>query len=239
MEPDSRQCSFLKNYLLDRYGVFNNDVDFNLGHILAEGDQTLKLNYNFPDGHLFIRVLESSAGGSLRFVINDRELKLSTQSTDNVFRWRDLGQISDLNMITLESHGQINIINTLTVVPEDEYQKISNQLRLILAKNVSIQNKAIEVEYDRHSSTKYQFTINKAPVWIVLSQSYDPWWKVSGLNQKPTPVYDMLNAFYIEKPGTYTLEYDLQKYVYWGVILSLVGLVGIWIVNKYASQRIH
>ncbi|MEK7504307.1 MAG: hypothetical protein AAB550_02295 [Patescibacteria group bacterium] len=230
---------FLKNYLLDRYGVFNNDVDFNLGHILAEGDQTLKLNYNFPDGHLFIRVLESSAGGSLRFVINDRELKLSTQSTDNVFRWRDLGQISDLNMITLESHGQINIINTLTVVPEDEYQKISNQLRLILAKNVSIQNKAIEVEYDRHSSTKYQFTINKAPVWIVLSQSYDPWWKVSGLNQKPTPVYDMLNAFYIEKPGTYTLEYDLQKYVYWGVILSLVGLVGIWIVNKYASQRIH
>lgn len=233
---------FIKNYLKDHYNVNNNDYDFEMGYAVAEGEKTLQINHNFPEGHWFIRILQSKAGGKLEFIIDGKSIVEETTSDDEVFIWKDLGVYPATPGIELKSSGAVNIVNALAIIPNSEYERlvadakvITSRLQLITdLKNLPRADlETPSLKYSQLSQTEYLVEVQNAPAWIVFSESYDPRWQISASQSSPIPAYDMLNAFWVDKPGSYRIFYTPQIWVMRGLGVTggaflLLVLVLLW-----------
>ncbi len=229
---------FAKNYLKDQYGVDNNDYDLELGYAIAEGEKSLQINHNFSKGHLFTRILQSRAGGNLEFNINNNQITFTTISDDEVFVWKDLGVYSEISNIEIKSDGPINVVNTLVIVPESEYEQLVANAKAVVSKSkvildlknlTEITSKPSNINYSKLSQTEYIVEVQTAPTWIVFSESYDLRWQISAPQGSPIPAYDMLNAFWVEKPGSYRIFYSPQIWVGRGLGIT----AGIFLISAF------
>lgn len=84
-----------------------------------------------------------------------------------------------------------------------------------------------KVTYQKINPTKYIVNISNLTqsTFLVFSQNYDSLWKMNG--QTSLPVYSLLNGFYVDKNGQYVVEFEAQKYVYPGLIISGLTLVSL------------
>jgi hypothetical protein len=90
-------------------------------------------------------------------------------------------------------------------------------------------------EYKKIDPTKYLIKISNAtrPFMLAFAESYDPLWTVHSENNNDNfratnvPLYSMINGFYVNKKGDYTLaiEYEPQKWLIEGVLVSIATLI--------------
>lgn len=225
---------FLKNYLFDKHQVAFSDSDLGLGYAIAEGEKTLEISALVREGDLYARVLVSSSGGSLKFTLPRSTATIPTLSPSNSFNWFKIANITPLDRIRVTSTGNINILNALAVIP------VSQNLAENIPSSTTVSPSSLpEVQYRSLSQTKYKITVPTSNVWLVFSESYDPQWVLSkDRDNYPSQIaYDMLNSFYIREPGEYTLEYLPQRYVPFGVAISLVTFLGL-LAGIYAKRRV-
>ena len=162
-------CS-LKNFLKDRYGINNNDFDLEKGYVIAEGEKTLQINRRFSGGHIFVRILQSRAGGSMEFILNNKQLLFTTVSDDEVLVWKDLGVYPEITKIEIKSAGPINMINAIASVSEPEYGQLITKAKTIIStskivtdlKNLSDSTSNLpDVPYSKVSQTEYKIEKSK------------------------------------------------------------------------------
>lgn len=228
-----------RDFLQTKYGLDNQDFDYGGGLAISEGNNKLSLPVNV--GMLYARVMSSSKSGEIIFyqdkqkigstntMINNpttKTIKLTGYKTNPdryynysraEFGWHKIGLVSN-GLVTMETQGEINVVNALVVIPNDDIPRLSVDFK----KNSIVQS--ARVEYRRESATKYIVKISglKRPSMLIFSQSFDPLWKLE--NQPPFKVYSLLNGYWIEKDGEYALYYEPQKYVWFGLLLSAATL---------------
>jgi hypothetical protein len=103
------------------------------------------------------------------------------------------------------------------------------------------------VDYKKINPTKYVLNIKNAtrPYTISFAESYDPLWiAYSDTNNKDSnnqegflrtnsvPLYSIVNGFFINKTGDYTLiiEYKPQNWFIHGAIVSTITLIAIIVI---------
>jgi hypothetical protein len=118
------------------------------------------------------------------------------------------------------------------------------------------------VEYKKIDPTKYEIKVENAtrPYMLSLAETYDPLWMASysppgriydngesnhdddaNDSRIPSvPLYSIINGFYINKTGDYTLtiEYEPQRWFIQGAFVSIITTISILIVLIF-SHKIH
>ena len=239
---ESRDFLFVRNYLQDRYKVKFSDSDWGFGYVISEGaNKSEPVTFN-KTGDLYIRLLLSRAGKSIEVMGN----KIDTFSPRNNFAWVYIGEYLSGTTLEIKSEGDINIINAFAVISKKEMSEIKNKtLSQITNNKAAYTGKLLPVSYVQKSPTLYSLNIPQGDRWLAFSESFDPQWQLvrstDGKTYAPTPMFDLLNGFYVDTPGEYTLEYLPQRRVLPGMIISLSALtilIGIFIVSTYAKKRI-
>jgi hypothetical protein len=93
----------------------------------------------------------------------------------------------------------------------------------------------VEISYEKIDPTRYRVRIRaEHPFVLALAESYDPLWEASGPDQRVSsvPLYGVINAFYLNKTGTYeiTVQYQAQQWARLGTLLSSIFVVAIGLI---------
>lgn len=224
-----------RDFLQNKYGIDNLDFDLGGGWAVGEGNLEFRIQNSElrKDNILLARVMESSRSGVLKFYQGGHkigEVKTQTDGNTNV-RWFEVGQLSkDGEELEVRSSGDINVVNALAILDRQEwieFQKKANNLsdRIVDFNEENTQQKDMIVTYQQINPTKYKVSIKNLtdPSFLVFSQTYDGLWKMNG--QGSLPVYSLLNGFRVEKDGEYTLEFEPQRYLEFGLIVSSFSLI--------------
>ncbi|MDO8638060.1 MAG: hypothetical protein Q7R43_00675, partial [Candidatus Daviesbacteria bacterium] len=135
------------------------------------------------------------------------------------------------------------VVNALAILDENEwlkYKKIAkeyqDQGRIVEFSEKNVEEFNADVTYQQINPTKYKVSVNglKGPAFLVFSESFDKLWKLN--NQSSLPVYGFLNGFSIEMDGEYIVEFEPQKYVYPGLVIS--GIMTICLSLFFLRQRL-
>ncbi|MDP3758394.1 MAG: hypothetical protein Q8Q86_01625, partial [Candidatus Daviesbacteria bacterium] len=219
-----------RSFLQEKYGIDNQDFDLGGGWAVGEGKKKFTIyNLQFTKGKtLLARVMESSRSGELKFYQGNQKIgEVSTRiSGDTNVRWFEVGQLISDKELEIISEGDINVLNALAVLDNDDwivYQDRVGQLKgriVDFNEKNTLRDTSPVVTYKKINPTKYKVKIESltAPSVLVFSQNYDNLWKMN--DQTPLPVYSLLNGFRVEKDGEYIIEFEPQKYVYPGLVIS-------------------
>lgn len=231
---DSSQLIEFKEFLKEKYDISYNDFDFNKGWAINEGANIKEINSEIikKNNVLLSRVLESSKGGEIRFRQDGETIgSIKTSQDATNLRWFEVGKTLTNNKLEIETSGDINVINAMAIVDENDWNQIKESTnRLLSNTQAKFEEKessgsTAKVVYEKIDSTKYKVTVQNlnTPKMLVFSERYDPRWVLNG--KESLPVYGFLNGFYIQKDGEYLIEYEPQKYVLPGLILSGITVV--------------
>lgn len=226
-----------RDFLQTKYGLDNQDFDLGGGWAVSEGNLNIKIqNKKLKSGQVLLaRVFESTRSGNLRFFQEDKLIgELSTSKEGSNMKWFEVGLLLSDKPLSIESRGDINIVNALAFIKPQEWQVYKNkaddfykQGRIVDYKDANVLEDTTEVVYQKINPTKYKVMISSLdrPGFLVFSENFDSLWKMG--NRPSTPVYSLLNGFRVEKDGEYIVEYEAQKYVYHGLVISGITLLGL------------
>ncbi|TSC87767.1 MAG: Uncharacterized protein G01um10147_453 [Microgenomates group bacterium Gr01-1014_7] len=236
-----------REFLQIKYGIDNQDFDLGGGWAVGEGEREFTIyNLQFTKGKVLLaRVLESTRSGNLSFSQDGKLIgQIDTKKPGNNIRWFEVGQLQkDGGELEIKSSGDINVVNALSVLDkvewvsyQDKTQKLQGRIVNFDEKNIQSDNNP-KVSYNKINPTKYIVDISglTKPAFLVFSQSYDGLWKMNG--QTFLPVYSLLNGFKIEKNGQYTVEFEPQKYVFPGLLISTITAVGLILLLIRSSKH--
>lgn len=221
-----------KDFLKTKYGINNQDFDLGGGGwAVAEGNLELKIQNSgiTKDKILLARVLESTRSGQINFYQSEKLMgQVNTKSLGDSVRWFEVGDLIDDSGLTIKTQGDINVVNALALVPLSLWQEYKDKAKSyqdrIVNYGVGVSEAGASVSYKQISPTKYMVTVQnlKQPSLLVFSQNFDNNWKLNG--KTPFPVYSSLNGYSIEKNGQYELNFEPQKYVFPGLVISAITL---------------
>jgi len=227
-----------RSFLQEKYGIDNQDFDLGGGWAVGEGEKKYQIsNIKYQKGNILLaRVMESSRSGKLKFYQDNQLIgEVSTKiNGDTNVRWFEVGYlVREGGEIVIESFGDINVVNAIAVLDKDEWVAYQDKSRRLQERVVNFEQKYAEsnnnpaVVYQKINPTKYRVIVNSLtkPSLLVFSQTYDGFWKTNG--QTPFPVYSLLNGFKVEKDGEYIIEFEPQKYVYPGLIISGITVIAL------------
>lgn len=221
-------------FLADKYGIETQDFDLGGGWAVGEGEKEFQMsNVKFQMGNILLaRVMESSRSGLLKFYQDEKEVgQIKTQMDSNAnIRWFEVGKLIDDREITIKSQGDINVVNTLASLDKDLWESYKNradklQEKIAVLSKDNTSTASATISYTKINPTKYRVSVSnlKKSGFLIFSQSYDGFWKVNG--QSGFPVYSLLNGFRVEKDGQYLVEFEVQKYVIFGLVISGITLL--------------
>jgi hypothetical protein len=149
---------------------------------------------------------------------------------------------ADLDSVVLYSVGNANSSNTF-----------KNNKNLVF--NPKVSSPAQIADYKKINPTKHILKIENAtrPFMISFAEAYDPLWvaysddnnnqnnNTSNFKTSSVPLYSIVNGFYINKTGDYTLtiEYQPQKWLIQGGTVSVVTVIIILIILAVGQERIE
>jgi hypothetical protein len=153
----------------------------------------------------------------------------------------------DLDSVVLYSVGSNNSHDNNTAVHNETLEQLFNP---------QVSAPAQIAAYKKINPTKHIVNIENAtrPYMISFAESYDPLWRayVSDENNsdnsnsdgdsmfsKSIPLYSVVNGFYINKTGDYSLiiEYQPQKWFIQGATISIISLVALFAGFLILSKR--
>jgi hypothetical protein len=134
---------------------------------------------------------------------------------------------SDLDSVMIFETSNKELSNTYNAKKQSSYEDIFSH---------NVNPPAIISGYDKINPTKFTLSIKNAtrPYMISFAESYDPYWiasydntnnaqYASGTGSNSIPLYGIVNGFYLNKTGNYsvTIEYQPQKWFSTGAMISL------------------
>lgn len=156
------------------------------------------------------------------------------------FKWFEVGGLVEEGKIEIRTQGEINIVNALVSISPDEFKSIEKdsndtyQYSILISDNqFSDQERTIPtITYERIAPTYYKVSVSglTKPSTLVFSETYDPLWRIydhDGNEGKPYKLYSLINGFNVEKDGEYDVYFTPQKFVNYGLAVSILGFVGI------------
>lgn len=220
-----------RDFLQTKYGIDNQDFDLGGSWAIGEGELKFRIkNSKFEKNKILLaRALESSRSGQISFFQNSIPIgSIKTKNEKTNIKWHEVGKLKDNLDIVISTKGDINIVNAIaSVQPEiwQNYKKQAEKYRISEFNIDNIDENFAKVNYTQLSPTKYSVIVSnlEKPAMLVFSQNFDSKWKLNG--QAPLPVYSLLNGYYIEKSGLYTLEFEAQKFVLPGLVISTITLL--------------
>ncbi|MDD5415780.1 MAG: hypothetical protein PHE48_02100 [Candidatus Daviesbacteria bacterium] len=240
-----------RSFLQEEYGIDNQDFDLGGGWAIGEGDRQLTIdNLQFKKEKILLaRVMESARSGKLSFYQRNQKVgEVSTKiNGDANVRWFEVGQlIQDGGELGITSSGDINVVNALAVLDKAEWVSYQDKAEKLQERIVNFDEKNAEgnsdptIAYQKINPTKYKVIVSHLtkPSLMIFSQNYDGLWKING-SQTPLPVYSLLNGFRIEGDGEYIVEFEVQKYVYLGLIITGVTLTILLIFLLRLPRRLQ
>ena len=230
-----------RDFLQTKYALDNQDFDLGGGWAVGEGSVKLKIKSEKLKNNkiLLARVLESTRSGSLSFAQDGNLIgRVDTKKPGNNIRWFEVGEIKSEGELEIKSSGDINVVNALAVLEKNEWVNYQGKLAKLQGRIVDFdENNAKNsnsptVTYKQVNPTKYVVNINNLTqtAFLVFSQNYDNLWRMN--HQTPLPVYSLLNGFRIEQNGEYLVEFEAQKYVYPGLVISGLTLAVAFVIIK-------
>ncbi|MCJ7424436.1 alpha-(1-_3)-arabinofuranosyltransferase family protein [Candidatus Bathyarchaeota archaeon] len=127
-------------------------------------------------------------------------------------------------------------IDMLTVMESKEENTTLENLLL------ADQPPAIVTGFKRNNPTNYVVTVNATkPFVLSLAEPYDQSWvaHVNGQRIESTPLYSLINGFWINQTGQLeiTIEYEPQKMLYYGSIVSATTILGCLVYVVWDLRR--
>ncbi len=265
---DGTDISGWRNFLQSKYNLDNLDFDYGGGWAVAEGKLKFnveKLNLNKGD-ILLARVMKSRRGGKITITQGDKKIGVIDTGTDGTqkiethlaglsgikifdydrasFDWVEVGNLENGSEITIETEGDINVVNTLAVVPDGKWSEIDDIVKELrkegriidwssIGKNKESVFKSLVLPslfFKETNPTQYKVSLRgvRHPVILAFSETYDPNWKLE--NSNGLPLYSLINGFEVDKDGDYTLKFVPQKYVDVGFVVTLITIFALVLV---------
>jgi hypothetical protein len=236
------------DFLKQKYQIENTDFDLRGGWAVSEGQNSLTISKKgTPNDIVLIRLLESSRSGELSVEADNQSIKkLNTSQGKDQVQWRIVGSAEkDFSQLTLKTTGDIHLVNAIAIVPKAIFNQRLHQVESIpkfytkLGENDANDSQA-KVVFEKLNDDQYQLEVTNLskPSLIVFNQRYDPKWTING--QPAIPVYSIFNGFFIDKNGTYLVEYSPHRYLFLGGMIStgsLLLLIGSVVYRYYADTR--
>ncbi|MCL4416739.1 MAG: hypothetical protein M1365_08605 [Actinobacteria bacterium] len=236
-----------RDFLSSKYQIDNKDFDLGGGWAIGEGRKQLTINnLQFTKGKVLLaRVMESSRSGSLKFYQDNQIIgEVQTKVRDNTnVRWFEVGRIASPGELSVKTEGDINVINALAIISEAEWfqlrekvEKYREQGKITEFNEGNNNNLFASVTYQQINPTKYKVSIRglAKPAFLIFSQNFDGLWKIN--NKAPLPVYSLLNGFLIKQDGEYVVEFEAQKYIYLGLIVTSMTVIIILLIFIKSSK---
>jgi hypothetical protein len=89
-----------------------------------------------------------------------------------------------------------------------------------LEKNIAL--KLQPVKYTEISPVEYKVKV-ESEGYVILTEPFNEGWKLNG--EKPTANLGLTNAFYVEKPGVYTIYFEKFNFLLTCYIISLISFI--------------
>ncbi len=205
---------------------------------LTTGDNNKRINTNNVESNISL----AGKGSELKWLFSNSSFFLKEGSYElEIYS----NSQTDLDSVIVYDIGNVD---TLGKTKKTDNGNIFNP-RVSISPTVS--------EHSKLSSTKYNLVIKNAtePYLLTFSESYDPQW-IAYLNKDHTnessvnkdnfktgsfPLYSIVNGFYINKTGSYTLtvEYQPQEWFIQAGTASLIVLIsalGILLLVRYLKN---
>lgn len=234
-------------FLQTKYKIDNQDFDLGGEWAIGEGNLKFKVkSEKLKTGQVLLaRVLESSRSGQLKFSQGSWTIgKIDTRQENTNVRWFEIGQLVSNDNLLINSIGDINVVNALAILDKDQWDSFKSKAKDLQGRIVNFDetnaqsNNNPKVVYNKINPTKYIVDISglTKPAFLVFSQNYDGLWKLNG--QISLPVYSLLNGFRIEKDGDYIVEFEAQKYVFPGLIISAITIFSLLLLLIRPSKKL-
>ncbi len=252
---------------LENYAINTLDFDFEKG-ISYSTIKDEKINFNFntqKPGKYFLGVRYTSASDSAGINLNIAGIDRKIWNADySKLHWFLLGPIdlgSGKVSIELTNLGGTSVLNTLFLIPEqrlvDSFKKaqlLTKHFKTInLIDQANLQDLSTEfnesyalVNYKQINPTEYSLTLPSLARWIVFTDKFNPEWSLIDDHRVKVaswPFYAMINGFYVHNlpsEGHVKLQFEPQKFVKIGILLSLTSLVVILstcLILKFVRSR--
>lgn len=252
---ESSDFLWWRNFLQQKYKIDNQDYYLGGGLSISEGENELLLTRDkLANGKLLLaRVMLSPKSGEMIFYQEDKVIgKVNTYENlgksykkitgskdipDRVFeyekanfKWFVIGEIND-QPLKIKTSGDINVINALAAINTKDWERYINKAkeledrnRIIEFKEANTQGAKGKVVYEQVDPTKYKIKVENldSETMLVFSEKYDPHWKING--KSSVSVYGFLNGFMLTN-GEYIVEFEPQKLVYYGFLVSVATLL--------------
>ena len=178
---------------------------------------------------------------------------------ENLFEWYQYGPFNlkkQKNKITFINSNGISILNTVALIPKDEYELALNQSELILKRyqqiflekerNISSvimllnDEHSFPIEFQKYSENEFSLTLPNQGHWIVFSDRFNPLWKLfnATVPNKGYPFYSAVNGFYFDPGWKETkIFFEGQREFRWGIWISLVSLLTFGIFSLLLTKK--
>jgi hypothetical protein len=249
----SRQSSdylSFRDFLIQKYQINISDFDMGGGWAISEGEHQLTLPVSGIETDIvMIRLMESTRSASVSVFANNKLLnRISTNQPETNIRWQVVGQAEKtFTELILASAGDINIINAIAVVPKDIYEDLILKTDLLstqITKDFTTTPKSTSsasIIYKKLNDDQYRIDISnlQQPSLVVFNQRYDPKWTLNG--QSALPVYSIFNGFIVKENGSYLVEYEPHRYMFWSGFISIASLLILVfsVVYRYYVSKIN
>lgn len=177
--------------------------------------------------------------GKIYLKSGEQTSEVLLNNSSRKYEWFDAGVFNltdDAQELSLGVLGKIGI-NQIIFASLSE-----NESNINLSELFASSSPTIDVKYEKLNSCTYNVHINATvPFLLVFSESYNPAWKAYTDQTvfSPIPIYSVVNGFFINKTGDFTLTvyFTGQTYVDAGLEISLFGLFGILIIILTPAKK--
>ncbi len=219
----SHNALFNNAEALPLYGTAKTEIN-----ILKESSYKIGLRaYSAEENGVEVKLYTDSVEQTIKVPLASNSLNFSYSQTVHL----------NPNNYTLEvTCEKPAALDTLTIM---EVDKENETLQDLFS---SEKAQAEVVSFRRINPTSYVAEVNATrPFLLTFAETYDPSWVayVNGQRIESTPLYSVINGFWINQTGqlTITIEYEAQKWFYYGSTISAGTLIAIVAYATYNSMR--
>lgn len=240
-------------------GIKTYDFDFGRGiaySTIAGEKITFKVRLERNDRYfLALRYANSSDSAGLKVSSGDYSKNFKSKFFDG-FVWEMIGPFkirAGNQLVEVENLGGMTALNTLALIPQDQFYaaklKLDQWLSKVATSQISktddlsdllpiFEKNIVTVDSFQKNPTHYQVSLPRDLNWLVFTDHYHPGWRVlEDSSSSPFPFYSMVNGFYVKDLSSQKNELNLnftpQQEVNQGIILSVVSLMTVLIVSLF------
>jgi glycosyltransferase involved in cell wall biosynthesis len=194
-----------------------------------------------------VRIATGPDYGILNLNLDGNVYTLRCDNLVNQLEWREIGPVNfDVgeHLISLSGAGSVELDAVLIYSIEDEESNLSlEEIFVSSAPDVNL-------NYSQVNPCLYQINvIANESFTLVFSETYNPLWKILVNSEEVSPLltYGVVNSFYINKTGkfTLTLYFTGQSYVDVGLTISMASFTmitfstALYILYKRVLRKLH